>query len=105
MHLYEVIRWGNDSDDVVDGGPNGSDTCFLVRADSAEEAGEMADAVLRRITKTGFTTYSTAIHLLGTDGGKDKTALILRGPYYQNAYRHGWRLWERDSEDGPWYEN
>lgn len=39
MQLFEVIRWGNDSDDPVIGGPNGPDTCFLVRADSIEQAG------------------------------------------------------------------
>lgn len=46
MHLYEVIRWGNDSDDLLTGGPNGPDTCFLVRAGSVEAAAAPADRQL-----------------------------------------------------------
>lgn len=43
MQLYEVIRWGNDSDDPLTGGSSGPDTCFLVRADSMEQAAALVD--------------------------------------------------------------
>lgn len=104
MQLFEVIRWGNDSDDPTVGGPDGHDTCFLVRADSVEEAAVLADRALRTLPHQRVAPWADAIYLLGIDTGVEHTARVLRGPYIQSAYRHGWRHWYRDERDGPWQE-
>lgn len=104
MNLYEVIRWGNDADDPFTGGPNGPDTGFLVRAGSVEQAAALADEALRRARPTRVGAWAGAVHLLGQEHSTEADARILRGPYVQHAYRHGWRQWCRDEEDGAWVE-
>jgi hypothetical protein len=105
MNIYEIIRWGNESDCEFDGGPDGSDTCFIVRADNVEDAAKLADVRLKNCTHERVAAYSQAAYLIGTDAGDGDDQIILRGPYYQHAYRYGWRMWERDAGDGVWYEN
>ncbi|HSC80250.1 MAG TPA: hypothetical protein VLC08_07850 [Chitinolyticbacter sp.] len=102
MNLYEVIRWGNDADDPFRGGPNGDDTCFLVRADTHEEAASLADATLANTRSTQIVSWAQAVYLLGVDTGTGTDARILRGPYLQHAYLHGWRCWYRETRDAPW---
>lgn len=102
MNLYEVVRWGNASSDPLTGGPNGLDTCFLVRASSEEEAGALADAELERSKSLIVDHWAGAVYLLGVDGSVQTTARILRGPYVQHAYRHGWKAWYRQDRDGAW---
>src|SRR5690606_29660403 len=104
MQLFEVIRWGNDSDDPLTGGPNGPDTCFLVRADSVEEAARLADQRLATLPHANVLPRSDAVYLLGMDAGTDDTAGVLRGPYVQSAYRYGWRHWYREEQGEPWLE-
>ena len=104
MYLYEVIRWGNDADDPVTGGPNGWDTCFLVRAPSVEEAGRLVDVRLKAEPPGQVAAWSAAVYLLGNDFGDDECAMVLRGPYVETAYRHGWRHWYREEKNGPWVE-
>lgn len=102
MNLYEAVRWGNDSADPFTGGPNGPDTCFLVRALSVEEAGAFADIELARQTSSTVDNWAGAVYLLGVDSSSDSTARVLRGPYVQHAHRHGWKAWYRKDPDGAW---
>lgn len=102
LNIYEVIRWGNDSDDIYAGGPNGPDTCFLVRASSPEEAAALVDPVLARMSHERVNPWSMAIYLLGSDCGVDDNPRVLRGPYVQSAYCYGWRQWLRRGSDGSW---
>ncbi len=104
MQLFEVIRWGNDSDDPVIGGPNGPDTCFLVRADSIEQAASLVDRRLETMPSEIVVPWCGAIYLLGTDAAAQAEAGILRGPYVGAAYRHGWRHWFREEQGEPWQE-
>jgi hypothetical protein len=104
LNLYEVIRWGNNSDDPYTGGPNGPDTCLLVRANSVEEAATLADSVLAELPHERVQPWSHAIYLLGVDGGTDPEPRVLRGPYIEHALGHGWRLWHRNSPEEPWAE-
>lgn len=115
MHLYEVIRWGNDSDDPLTGGPNGPDTCFLVRAQNIEAAAALVDRELRAMQRESTTEHAavvawwaTAVYLLGDDAGSVADgagdAMILRGPYFQHAHRHGWRHWYREAAHEQWVE-
>lgn len=104
MQLFEIIRWGNDSDDPVTGGPDGPDTCFLVRAQSVEQAAELVDRVLSRTRGGRVRSSASAAYLLGTDASGQADARILRGPYLEHAYRHGWRHWCRDEPGDPWVE-
>lgn len=104
MKLYEVIRWGNDSEDLFTGGPNGADTCFLVRADSVEQAAALADAALKAPPSPSLPSFTGAVYLLGTALGSDETARVLRGPYVQHAHRHGWRHWYREAAGDSWVE-
>jgi hypothetical protein len=102
MQLFEVIRWGNDSDDPVTGGPNGPDTCFLVRAASVEQAAQLVDRLPALRGSAGAT--ADAVYLLGTEQSAQAEPRVLRGPYIQHAYRHGWRHWYRDDAGAPWVE-
>ena len=104
MLIFEVIRWGNDSDDAVTGGPDGPDTCFLVRANSIEQASALVDRELRFSSSETVAARAAAIYLIGTDASVDTEPRILRGPYLQHAYRHGWRHWYREAPDGSWVE-
>lgn len=104
MQLFEVIRWGNDSDDPLTGGPNGPDTCFLVRAGSVEAAAVLADRQLALLPHVHVQPWSHAIYLIGEDVGTEDEAKVLRGPYEQSAYRHGWRHWYRNERGEPWLE-
>lgn len=104
MNLYEVIRWGNDSDDVFTGGPNGPDTCFLVRSHTVEQAAALADIELSKMRSTTVDNWASAVHHLGTDASTDTTPRVIRGPYVQHAYCHGWSTWHRNSADEGWTE-
>ncbi|MDN3918722.1 DUF6678 family protein [Roseateles violae] len=105
LNLYEVVRWGNESDDPVTGGPNGPDTCFLVRAESVEAAAQLVDRELARMPSEFVQPFASLVHLLGTERASESTPRVLRGPYVQSAYGHGWRSWNRDERDGPWIEH
>ncbi len=104
MQIYEVIRWGNDSDDPMTDGPNGPDTCFLVRASSIEEAAGLADARLIALPHARVVPWAHAVYLLGSESVAADVPRILRGPYVQPAYCHGWRQWHRDEQDRAWQE-
>jgi hypothetical protein len=104
MQLFEVIRWGNDSNNPMTGGANGADTCFLVRADSVEAAASLVDRELARTPSPLVAAWAGAVYLLGNDATPTGDARILRGPYIENAYRHGWRHWYREAPDDPWQE-
>jgi hypothetical protein len=104
MNLYEVIRWGNDSADPYTGGVDGADTCFLVRAESPPAAAALADALLAQLPHEQVAPWSGAVYLLGEDAGADQRQRVLRGPYVQHAYCHGWRQWHREAQNGIWNE-
>lgn len=105
LNLYEVVRYGNDSDNIFSGGPNGPDTCFLVRADSPENAAELVDPFLARSTHERVKPWSQLIYLLGTDCGSANKQCILRGPYEAHAYCYDWRTWNRDEQGNSWVES
>ena len=63
-------------------GPDGADTCFLVRATSVEQAGELVDAELRKLKPQRVAAFAGAAvflsspasdyvngHVLTVDGG------------------------------------
>ena len=106
MKLYEVVRWGNDSEDVHTGGPNGPDTCYLVRATSMESAVRLAEERLRWLPPSDLVfPYASAVYELGEDSGASVDARVLRGPYIEHAYCHGWRSWHRHELHEPWEES
>lgn len=65
MNLYEVIRWGNESDNIYTGGPNGPDTCFLVRAATLEHAGQLVDEILAGMPSNYVKGWCSAIYPWG----------------------------------------
>ena len=104
MNLYEVIRWGNDSEDLFTVGPNGADTCFLVRAESVEQAARLVDDWPPQSKEPGAAAPAEAVYLLGTEHSSQAEPRILRGPYVQHAHRHGWRHWYREDAGQAWTE-
>jgi hypothetical protein len=101
--LYEAVRWGNDSEDRFEGGPDGPDTCFLVRAGSIEEVVSLVEPLLMAMPHVRIQPWLHAIHLLGDDTGVDPTSRVLRGPYVQHAIAWGWRSGIR-VQDEEWTE-
>ena len=106
MNLYEAVRWGNDAADCIDGGPDGPDTCFLVRARSLEEVVALVEPLLMKMPHDRVQPWLHAIYLLGVDTGVDPTPRVLRGPYVQHAISWGWRGWirQRNERDEEWTE-
>jgi hypothetical protein len=104
MQLYEVVRWGNDDSDTDDAGPNGEDTCFLVRAGSPAEAATLADEVLSETSENQERCWADVVHHLGIAAGANSEAAVLRGPYLEHAFNDGWATWHRQSRSGPWVE-
>jgi hypothetical protein len=104
LNLYEVIRWGNESDHPLTGGPDGPDTCFLVRASTPEQAAALADAVLAGMPCQFVQGWSHAVYLLGADAASNPDSRVLRGPYVQHAHCYDWRSWHRTARDDPWVE-
>jgi hypothetical protein len=101
MLIYEVIRWGCDHDRT-------HDTIFLVSAPGVEQAGEMADEILRNLPHANvppYARYAQRICELGNDTRPGKSPAILLGPCFSHAYYFGWRKWEREDENGEWKQS
>jgi hypothetical protein len=105
LNLYEVVRYGNDSDNIFSGGPNGPDTCFLVRANSPEAAAGLVDPILARNPHERVKPWSQLIYLLAGDCESGNKPAVLRGPYEAHAYCHDWRSWNRNKQGEPWGES
>jgi hypothetical protein len=93
MDLYEVIFWG------ASGYEHDEDTIYLVRAENWRAAIELVQInVSPGVHKIHGSTLAHRVHEIGADlspfGTPEKQ--ILRGPYFQCAYNHGWRAWERE---------
>ncbi|WP_202593388.1 hypothetical protein [Ferriphaselus sp. R-1] len=104
LNLYEVVRYGNDSECVFSGGPNGPDTCFLVRAASPEAAAAIVDPILARMSHERVRPWAHQIHWLGEDRSTGEIAQLLRGPYVEHAYGHSWPTWQRGDKGDVWEE-
>ena len=102
--LFEVVRWGNDSADPDDGGPNGPDTCFLVRAETPAEAAVLADAELRAAAASRVPPRADVVHLLGESSSSESEPRVVRGPYLEHAFNRGWRAWQREDGAIAWVE-
>jgi hypothetical protein len=89
MNLYEVIFWSADECD------NDEDTIYLVRAAHWRAAVEHVHInASPSVHKIHRSTLAHRVHEIGTDAGAPQEQ-ILRGPYFQCAYNHGWRSWSR----------
>ena len=97
--LYEVVRYGSD---LTPAGPDGPDTCYLIRASSPEEAAEIADRLIHWLPHERVQPFAHVVHLLGQESIEASEPGYIRGPYYQHAYASGWPTWRRDAADGPW---
>jgi len=97
MRLFEVIFWGPQGK-VVEGD---EDTIYLVRAPDFHAA---VQEVVSNASASdhGGKRHPLAhrVHEIGTDSSicPVDSPRILRGPYYQCAYNHGWRAWNRRIE-------
>lgn len=107
MKLYLVVRQGSPTD--VDG-PDGPDTNVLVRAKTVEEAGMVADTVLRSYASHQLPVGRPVQDLchqiteLGEDASADPEPAIIHGPWVLHAYIYprGYRKWHRDSPAAEW---
>jgi hypothetical protein len=93
MNLYEVIFWG------ADGYDNDEDTIYMVRAADWHAAVEFVRTnASPNVHKIHHSTLAHRVHEIGTDSSSfgEPQEQILRGPYFQCAYNHGWRAWDRE---------
>lgn len=103
VNLYEVVRWGNDSSDPIQGGPGGPDTCFLVQAATPEEAASLADCELAGLPHGRVPPAADVVYLLGVSAAAE--SCIIRGPYVEHAVNRGWRAWGRGPGSADWVES
>ena len=92
MNLYEVIFWG------ADGYDNDEDTIYLVRAPDWRAAVEHVHTnASPSVHKIHRSTLAHRVHEIGANASpfSEPREQILRGPYFQCAYNHGWRAWDR----------
>lgn len=88
--LFLCVRWGHAESPE---GADGEDTHFVVRADSHEEAAELADAILgsmpTHVDGNPRVVESHCHHVLeiGTDHTGHKTSAVLLGPAIGYALR------------------
>lgn len=104
MYIFEVVRWGNDSPDPDEGGPDGEDTCFLVRAETPADAAELAEVYLIAAQPVRVSPRADIVYLLGEAPEHDREARVIRGPYIVYAINPGWRWWERRPGTAEWVE-
>ena len=91
MNLYEVIFWG------AEGYDNDEDTIYLVRAPDWRTAVEVVQTnAPSSIHKIHRSTLAQRVHEIGIDSSPLSEPRIVRGPYFQCAYNHGWRSWDRE---------
>ena len=95
MNIYEVIFWG------ADGHDSDEDTLYLVRAIDWRSAVAMvrcnASSSDHKIHKS---TLAHRVHEIGTDSScGEQHKQILRGPYFQCAFNHGWLAWNRQFDE------
>jgi hypothetical protein len=69
------------------GGSGGPDTCFLVRAESVEQAATFADRELGLMGSKLVPAWAGPAYLIGTDLSAQIQSQILRGSYVQHAFR------------------
>jgi len=96
MKLYEVIFWGSD------GNHNDVDTIYLVRASDWRVAVEHVRInASPSVHKMHRSTLAHRVHEIGVDSSESgqQQEQILRGPYFECAYNHGWRAWDREAAD------
>src|SRR4051812_9677629 len=91
MNLYEVVCWRPQS------GEPQTDAIYLVRARDFRSA---VEAVVKKACPedhSGEPPFINEVFEIGVDQSSPPSAdaLILRGPYFQTAYNHGWKVWER----------
>jgi hypothetical protein len=95
MNLYEVIFCG------AQGREDDADTIYLVRAADFRAAVEEVSTNASPSHHAGQRfPLAHVVYEVGTDlsACADDSPRILRGPYYQCAYNHGWRSWQRKIE-------
>jgi hypothetical protein len=100
MNLYEVIFWG------ASGCEHDEDTIYLVRAENWQSAVEQVQTnAPRDAHKIHGSTLAHRVHEIGRDFSPVPEGQILRGPYFQCAYNHGWRAWNREIVGSDYTDN
>ncbi len=94
MKIYWVIRWGSDES----GGPDEEDTNFLIRAESLNNASEIADSFLiNNMTHEKVQPKCNCIFELGHDVGIEKNEGIIIGPSIAFSIPNGrYQQWSRE---------
>lgn len=108
MQIYLVARWGNsESPD----GPDGADTCFLVRATSYQAAAALVDEALASMpvsegNNRQVQSFCHYVVLLGCSEGELSEGIVL-GPWISHAVLNHAELcsrWTRVGNDEDWIE-
>lgn len=100
MKIYKVVRYGCDQDPD---GTDGVDTIFLVRSQDHLVAAEIVDNRLKALPHENVSPFSQCIYEIGEDISKEKEALVIMGPSYENAYNYGgYPTFIRECEDEEW---
>jgi hypothetical protein len=109
LKLFLIGRYGNNESPD---GPDGTDTMFVVAAQSVAEAGALADAVLRDMPHDRVAAFSNVSYEIGVAGDGIDCSGVLLGPFlhmairpqsslalYREVERRGWREWEQSCLD------
>ncbi|OMH29358.1 hypothetical protein [Motiliproteus sp. MSK22-1] len=102
MHIYSVLRYGNDEE-----GPDGYDTEFIVLASSVKDAAEVADKELLKYPNKLVASFCEAVTLVGDSYSEATKSILLSGPVINSNTRFDFSIpmnlmWRRDTQDGEW---
>lgn len=99
MNLYEVIKYGNDR---FPPGHEGTDTAFIVRAATLDEAAALVLPKLKVLADDFIAPSIDVVHVVGQEMSKDGEPMVLWGPIFQLAPNRRWESWRRSSDGFYW---
>lgn len=99
MHLYEVIKHGTNS---FPPGQEGTDTAYLVRAASLDEAVALVLPKLKVLADDFRAPSVDVVHVVGKEMSRGGEPMVLWGPLFQLAANRRWESWRRSSDGYHW---
>lgn len=99
MTLYEIVKLGTNS---FPPGQEGTDTAYLVRAATFDEAVAMVLPKIKVLADDFVAPAVDIVHVVGKDLSRGGQAMILWGPLFQTTSNRRWDSWHRSLYGNYW---